>query len=68
MRLNELFPLIARSSSGKDSLHGVEKKALLLGQLYLGPNSLWAAFVTVILQLMYFLVLWLCWHESKNIF
>ena len=30
---------IARRSGGKDSLHGAEKKALLLGQLYVGPNS-----------------------------
>ena len=29
--------LIARCSSDKDSLHGAEKKALLLGQLYVGP-------------------------------
>jgi hypothetical protein len=55
MRLNEL--LIARCSSGKDSLHGVEKRALLLGQLYVGPNSLWAPFLTVIVQLMNCLVL-----------
>jgi hypothetical protein len=26
---------------------------LLLGQLYVGPNSLWAPFVTVIVQCMY---------------
>ena len=50
-------PLIARCSSGKDSLHGAEKKGLLLGQLYLVPNSLWEPFVTVKVQLMYFLVL-----------
>ena len=50
-------PLIVRCSSGKDSLHGAEKKALLLGQLYVDPNSLWARFVTVIVQLMYCLVL-----------
>ena len=31
---------------------------LLLGQLYVGPNSLWAPFVTVIVQLMYCLVLY----------
>ena len=49
--------LIARCSGGKDSLHGVEKKALMLGQLYVGPNSLWALFVTVIVQFMYCLVL-----------
>ena len=55
--------LIARCSSGKDSFHGAEKKALL-GQLYVGPNSLWATFVTVIVQLMYCLVLWLSWHAS----
>jgi hypothetical protein len=30
---------------------------LLLGQLYVGPNSLWAPIVTVIVQLMYCLVL-----------
>ena len=49
--------LIARCSSGKDLLHGAEKKAMLLGQLYVGPNSLWAPFVTVIVQWMYCLVL-----------
>ena len=49
--------LIARCSDGKDSLHGVERIALLLGQLYVGPNSLWALFVTVIVQSMYCLVL-----------
>jgi hypothetical protein len=32
---------------------------LLLGQLYVGPNILWAPFVTVIVKLMYCLVLWL---------
>jgi hypothetical protein len=60
MRLNDLpdkDQLIARCSSGKDSLHGAEKKALLLGQLYPGPNNLWAPFVTVIVKLMYCLVL-----------
>ena len=61
MRLNELFRcqkmLIARRSGGKDSLHGAEKKALLLGQLYVGPNSLCAPLVTVIVQFMYCLVL-----------
>ena len=40
-----------------DSLHGAEKIALLLGQLYVDPNSLWAPFVKVIVQLMYCLVL-----------
>ena len=30
---------------------------LVLGQLYVGPNSLWAPFDTVIVQLMYCLVL-----------
>ena len=49
--------LTARCSSCKDSLHGAEKKALLLGQLYVGPNSLWEPFVTVIVQLMHCLVL-----------
>jgi hypothetical protein len=44
--------LIAKCSSGKDSPLGVEKKSLLLGQLYVGPNSLWAPFVTVIVQFM----------------
>ena len=33
---------------------------LLLGKLYVGPNSLWAPFVTVIVQLMYCLVLCCC--------
>ena len=44
----------------KDSLHGAEKKALLLGQLYVGLNSLWEPVVTVIVQLMYCLVLCCC--------
>ena len=35
----------------------VRIKALLLGQLSVGPNSLWAPFVTVIGQLIYCLVL-----------
>ena len=64
--LPEKAPLIAKCSSGKDSLHGAEKKALLLGQLYVGPNSLWALFVTVIVQFMYCLVLWLYWHASAT--
>jgi hypothetical protein len=63
--LTDKAPLISRCSGGKDSLHGAEKKALLLGQLYVGPNSLWAPFFTVIVQLMYCLVLWLCWHAFK---
>ena len=37
--LTDKAPLIARCCSGKDSLHGAEKKALLLRQLYVGPNS-----------------------------
>ena len=41
---------MARCSSGK-------MLGLLLGQLYVGHNSLWAPFVTVIVQLMYCLVL-----------
>ena len=41
----------------KDSLHGAEKKALLLGQIYVVcGHSLWAPFVTVIVQIMYCLV------------
>ena len=40
-----------------NSLHGAEKKGLLLGQLYVGPNSMWAKFVTVVVQCMYCLVL-----------
>ena len=36
----EKAPLIARCSGGKDLLHGAGKKALLFGQLYVGPNSL----------------------------
>ena len=52
--------LIARcSSGGKDSLHGAEKKALLLGQLYVCPNSLWEPFITILVQFMHCLVL--CW-------
>ena len=54
--LPDKAPLIARCSGGKDSLHGAEQKALLLGQLYVGHNSLWAPFVTVTVQLMYCLV------------
>ena len=42
--------LIPGCSSGK-------MLGLLLGQLYVGPNSLWASFVTAIVQLMYCLVL-----------
>ena len=34
----------------------------MLGRHFVGPNSLWAQFVTVIVQLMYYLVLWLCCH------
>ena len=48
--LPEKAPLIARCSSGK-------VLGLLLGQLYVGPNSLWAPFVIVVVQLMYCLVL-----------
>ena len=55
--LPDKAPLIARCSGGKDSLHGAEKKTLLLGQFYVGPSSLWAPFVTIIVQLMYCLVL-----------
>jgi hypothetical protein len=36
--LPDKVPLIARCSGGKDSLYGSEKKALLLGRLYVGPN------------------------------
>jgi hypothetical protein len=50
--------LIARCSGSKVSLHHTEKKALLLGQLYVGPNSLWTPFDNVIVQLMYCLVLY----------
>ena len=42
--------LIARCSRGR-------VLGLLLGQLYVGPNILWAPFVTVIVQLLYCLVL-----------
>jgi hypothetical protein len=38
--LPEKATLIARCISGQDSLRGAEKNALLLGQLYVGPNSL----------------------------
>ena len=55
--LQKKASLTARCSGGKDSSHGAEKKALLLGQLYVGPNSLWAPFDTVIVQFMYCLVL-----------
>ena len=33
------------------------QRVVLAAQLYVGPNSLWAPFVTVIVQLMYCLVL-----------
>jgi hypothetical protein len=55
--------LIARCSSGNDSLHGAEKKALL-GQINVG--SLWAPFVTVIVQLMYCLVLCSCFAGMQK--
>ena len=48
--LPDKAPLIARCSSGK-------MLGLLLREHYVGPNSLWAQFVTVIVQLMYCLVL-----------
>ena len=71
--LPDKAPLIARCSSGKDSLHGAEKKALLLVKLYGGPNNFWAPFVTIIVQLMYSLVLCcvvalLACISPKNIF
>ena len=44
--LPDKAPLIARCSSGK-------VLGQLLGQHYVGPNSLWAPFVTVIVQLMF---------------
>ena len=44
--LPDKAPLIPRCSSGKMFVP-------LFGQLYVGPNSLWALFVTVIVQLMY---------------
>jgi hypothetical protein len=40
--------LIVKCNSGKDSLYCAGKKALLLGQFYVGPNSLWAPLVTII--------------------
>ena len=43
-------PLIARYRSGKVLI-------MLLGQGYVGPNRLWAAFVTIIVQFMQCLVL-----------
>jgi hypothetical protein len=51
--LADKAPMISRCSGGKDSLHDVEKKALLLGQLYVGLNHFWALYVTVIMQFMY---------------
>ena len=48
--LPDKAPLIARCSS--DKLLG-----LLLGQLYVGTNSLWAPFVTFIVQFVYCVVL-----------
>jgi hypothetical protein len=60
-------PLIARCNNGKDSLHGAEKKTLLLGQLYVGLDSLSAAFVTIIAQLMYCLVLCSCFAGMNKI-
>jgi hypothetical protein len=38
--LPDVALLIARCSCGKDSFSGAEKKAPLLGQLYVSPNSL----------------------------
>jgi hypothetical protein len=49
--LTDKAPLIARYSSGK-------MLGLLLGQLYEGPNSLWAPLVTIIVQLMYCLMVY----------
>ena len=48
--LADMAPLIAGCIDGKDSLRGTVNKALQLGQLYVGPNSLLAPFVTVIVQ------------------
>ena len=39
--LPDKAPQIARCRSGKESIHGAEKKALLLRKLYVGPNSVW---------------------------
>jgi hypothetical protein len=39
--LTDKAPLIAGCGSGKDLLHGAEKKALLLGPLCVVRNSLW---------------------------
>jgi hypothetical protein len=36
----------------------VKVLGLLLRQIYVGPNSLWAPFVTVIVQLLYCLMLY----------
>jgi hypothetical protein len=50
-------PRVSRCGSDKDSLHGAEKKALLLGQLYVVLTVCGHRFVNVIVQLMYCLVL-----------
>ena len=42
--------LIARCSSGKDSFHGAEKFSSAVGTALCRPKSLWAPFVTVIVQ------------------
>ena len=52
MRLNEQFLLPDRALlTARFSI------GMVLGQIYVGPNSLWAPFVTVIVHLMYCLVL-----------
>jgi hypothetical protein len=67
--LPDKAPLIARCSSDNDLRNCAEKKALLLGQLYAGSNSLWAPFVTIIVQFVYCLVLyWHCCHASKTFY
>ena len=46
-----------RQYSADSQVNSGKVVGLLMGQLYVGPNSLWAPFVTVIVQLMYCLVL-----------
>ena len=64
--LPDKAPLIARYRVGKNSLHGAEKKALLLGQLYVDPESLWESYVTVVVQLMYCLVFCSCFAGMQQ--
>ena len=48
---------VARQGSADSQSSNGKMLGLLLGQVYVGPNSLWAPFVAIIVQLMYCLVL-----------